>query len=156
MINVHSQCSRTYYHDKPRCTAVKTSGYILHRYGELSAAKFHFLLPYCLFNSYCQLQYHQWNRNRLFEPVANFTEGDRFEWTATEWWFVMNNPNTRTLMPRVPQVATLLVNLGLGSEKPPWSKAILILSLRSLVHITFENEVPDENTMRCSHPWPFP
>jgi len=64
-MNVHSQCSHTYYHDKPRCTAFKASGYIRHRYGELSAANFHFVLPYCLFNPYCQVQYQQWNRNRL-------------------------------------------------------------------------------------------
>jgi len=156
MMNVHSQCSRTYYQYKPRCTAPKASGFILHRYGELSAANFHFMLPYCLFHSYYQVQCQQWNRNRLFEPVANFTEGDRFEWTATEW-FVRNKPNTRTLMPRVPQVATLLVNPGFGSEKPPKSKLILFCYfIRSCTQPPRSKYLMKIYCIDFSHPWPFP
>jgi hypothetical protein len=114
---------------------------VFHRYGELSAANFHFMLPYCLFNSSYQVQDQQWNRNRLSEPVANFTEGDRLEWTAAERWLLRNNLNTTY------PVASCSTNgypvaepPGLGSEKPPWSK--LILSY----HFARAHNLRDRNT----------
>jgi hypothetical protein len=150
-MNVHSQCSRTCYHDKPPCTALRASSLILHRYSELSAANFHFMLPYCLLSSSYQVRDQQWYRN-LFEPVANFTERERLEWTAAMRWFVRVNLNTRTLMPRVLQVATLLLNLGARQREVALKQIDIILSLRSLVHITSEIEIPDEKTMRCFLP----
>jgi len=55
-------------------------------------------------------------------------------------------------MPRVPQVATLLQNLGPRQREVALNQIDIILSLRSLVHITSEIEIPDEKTMRCFLP----
>jgi hypothetical protein len=55
-------------------------------------------------------------------------------------------------MPRVSQVATLLLNLGPRQREVALNQIDIILSFRSLVHITSNIEIPHEKTMRCFLP----